>query len=180
MSTYLNDKTRSRGLRNNNPLNLRKTYAKWLGKIPSTDKDFEQFTSLEMGLRAGAINIKTQINVRKKNTVAKLIYTYAPPNENDTLNYINTISRAVNIDPNATIKADTETLYKLIRPMLKMEIGNDENLISDTQILNAVNAALNIQQKDENKETKPTAGILADAGLFILLLLVFIYFIIKL
>ena len=64
--------------------------------------------------------------------------------------------------------------------MLKMEIGNDEKLISDTQILNAVNAALNIGPKDENKETKPTAGILADAGLFILLLLVFIYFIIKL
>ena len=72
MSTYLNDKTRSRGLRNNNPLNLRKTSAKWLGKIPSTDKDFEQFTSLEMGLRAGAINIKTQINVRKKKYSCKI------------------------------------------------------------------------------------------------------------
>ena len=179
MSSYLNDKTRSRGLRNNNPLNLRKTSAKWLGKItPSADKDFEQFTSLEMGLRAGAINIKTQINVRKKNTLSKLIYTYAPPNENDTTNYIKVIADSLNINPNATIKADANTLFKLIRPMLKIEIGNEHNLISDAQIMEGVNLALNIKPKEPT--TSPKTGILADAGLFILLLLVFIYFIIKL
>jgi hypothetical protein len=65
MSSYLNDKTRSRGLRNNNPLNIRKTAAKWTGKISDgADKEFEQFISLELGLRAGAINIRTQINQR--------------------------------------------------------------------------------------------------------------------
>lgn len=153
MSSYLNDKTRSRGLRNNNPLNIRKTANKWTGKItPSADKDFEQFNSLEMGLRAGALNIKTQINQRGKNTLAKLIYTYAPPNENDTLNYINIVSQAIQISPNATIKADATTLYKLIRPMLKIEIGNDEKLISDAQIMEGVNLALNIKPKEEKKK----------------------------
>ena len=180
MSSYLNDKTRSRGLRNNNPLNIRKTASKWLGKItPSADKDFEQFTSLELGLRAGALNIKTQINQRGKNTLSKLIYTYAPPNENDTANYLNVIADTLKINPNATIKADAATLFKLIRPMLKIEIGNEHNLISDAQIMEGVNLALNIKPK-EPKTTNPKTGILADAGLFILLLLVFIYFIIKL
>ena len=42
-----------RGIRNNNPLNIRKGN-NWQGEIsPQSDKEFEQFESMTMGVRAG-------------------------------------------------------------------------------------------------------------------------------
>ena len=43
----------SRGLRNNNPLNIRHSADKWEGtRIVQTDKSFVQFTSMAYGYRA--------------------------------------------------------------------------------------------------------------------------------
>ena len=45
-----------RGLRNNNPLNIRRSSQPWRGKVANpTDKDFEQFISMEDGLRAAFV-----------------------------------------------------------------------------------------------------------------------------
>ena len=70
----LRGKTNIRGLRNNNPGNLEKRTTPWQGKVPhskNTDGRFEQFESIEMGLRALMINARTLIN-RGKNTIEKL------------------------------------------------------------------------------------------------------------
>ena len=46
-------KTIPRGLRNNNPLNIRHSASRWQGaRVEQTDKAFVQFTSLAMGYRA--------------------------------------------------------------------------------------------------------------------------------
>ena len=43
----------TRGLRNNNPLNIRKNSTKWQGlSATQTDKSFFQFTSMAYGYRA--------------------------------------------------------------------------------------------------------------------------------
>ena len=72
-----------RGIKNNNPLNLRKSNNNWVGKIePSKDKAFEQFLTMEHGIRAAMKNIATIVNRRKKNgeetRISDLIHVWAP------------------------------------------------------------------------------------------------------
>lgn len=43
----------TRGIRNNNPLNIRRGTSRWVGRREIvTDKDFEEFTSMPFGYRA--------------------------------------------------------------------------------------------------------------------------------
>lgn len=82
-----------RGIRNNNPLNLRITNTPWQGKkTPNTDGVFEQFESLEMGIRAAMVNIRTMIRRDRLDTIEKLIPRWAPAsdgnNENSYIFYV--------------------------------------------------------------------------------------------
>lgn len=87
-----------RGLRNNNPGNIRKTKDKWQGlKAVQTDPDFFQFETMAYGFRA---LFKLLINYRKKygcQTIAEIIARYAPSNENDTNSYILTVCRLMEV-----------------------------------------------------------------------------------
>ena len=54
----------TRGIRNNNPGNLEKRTTDWQGKVPhpqNTDSRFEQFDTIEHGLRALMINVHTKV-----------------------------------------------------------------------------------------------------------------------
>ena len=79
-----------RGIRNNNPLNLRKTKEPWRGKvIPGTDPDFEQFDNMYNGIRAGMRNIQTMYLVHGCHAVEDIIRRWAPASDgNDTEAYI--------------------------------------------------------------------------------------------
>jgi len=81
----------TRGKRNKNPFNIKRSSNMWLGKIPfsnSTDKTFEQFESLDFGLRAGIKLLIKYIRVDKLKTVRDIISRYAPLSENDSEQYI--------------------------------------------------------------------------------------------
>jgi len=81
-----------RGIRNNNPLNLRKTNISWRGKvIPGTDPDFEQFDNMYNGIRAALVNIRTMVKVHGCTTVEDVIRRWAPATENNTEAYIRTV-----------------------------------------------------------------------------------------
>lgn len=76
-----------RGIRNNNPLNLRITNTPWQGKkTPNTDGSFEQFESLEMGIRAAMVNIRTMIRRDRLDTIEKLIPRWAPASDGNNEN----------------------------------------------------------------------------------------------
>lgn len=81
-----------RGLRNNNPGNIRITKDNWKGlKKVQTDKEFFQFEEIKWGYRA---LIRTLQNYRKRRgceTIADFIRRWAPENENDTSAYIRTV-----------------------------------------------------------------------------------------
>ncbi len=81
--------TTPRGLRNNNPGNIRNSSTEWQGEIvPSKDKSFKQFKTMAYGYRA---LIKLLQNYRKLyhlKTIAELINRWAPSNENNTSAYI--------------------------------------------------------------------------------------------
>jgi ribosomal protein S17E len=88
----------SRGLRNNNPGNIRNSKTVWQGEIiPSKDNSFKQFKSMAYGYRA---LIKLLQNYRKLydlKTVAELINRWAPSNENNTAGYITRVCKEMQV-----------------------------------------------------------------------------------
>lgn len=124
----------TRAVRNNNPLNLRISANKWLGKVsPSQDKEFETFETWVLGLRAGLINIRTHVS-RGVNTIDKLINVWAPSNENDTENYIQFVSDQSGILRNSPIGFEIETIRAVVKAMVKIESGKD---LTDKEFMNA-------------------------------------------
>lgn len=113
-----------RGIRNNNPLNIRIGNA-WLGEVSNpTDSDFEQFVSKEYGLRAAFCILRRYIRRYGRNTPTKIIRAWAPSNENDTRHYIDVVCRRSMIAPDEVIDyADQNTMCRLVRAMAFMESG---------------------------------------------------------
>lgn len=91
----------TRGYRNNNPFNIVKSSARWLGKaVPSKDSRFEQFDSLDLGVRAGVLLLRNYIRKRDItgeyiNTIRKIINRFAPISENQTEQYIDYVTFCV-------------------------------------------------------------------------------------
>lgn len=121
------------GLRNNNPGNLRPG-DNWQGMI-GTNGGFIQFQNIAYGLRALGIDLRTKIN-NGYNTIELLVFRYAPPGENDTLSYINSVSDDTGLSQNHLLTASADTLKRLIRAIANVELGrNYSALISDADIL---------------------------------------------
>ena len=89
-----------RGIRNNNPGNIRITKDKWKGlREVQEDKEFFQFITPKWGYRA---LIRTLQNYRKRHgckTIADFIRRWAPPSENDTLSYIKIVCQKMGVPP---------------------------------------------------------------------------------
>ncbi len=121
-----------RGLRNNNPLNIRRSKDQWLGMAPmQTDKSFVQFTSRIYGYRAGFRIIRTYLG-KGVDTIGKIIKRWAPANENNTQAYIAFVSRSTGIDAGHVVRwEDRDDLVKIVRSMVQMECG----IIEDTEII---------------------------------------------
>ena len=128
ISSFLGDMSLPRGIRNNNPGNLRLTSIPWQGKVPNaenTDGAFEQFFQFHMGLRAMILDIRNDIIEDGMNTLTLLLNEYAPPSENNTSNYIQIVSQATGISPHQTIIPNQDTMRKLVKSMAKVENGID-------------------------------------------------------
>lgn len=120
----MNRKPLPRGIRNNNPLNIRIGNV-WLGEVPNpTDKEFEQFVSMFYGLRAGFILLRRYIRRYHLTTVPDIISRWAPGSENNTVKYIDTVCQLSGIAPDAQIDyGDEETLVNLVDAMILVECG---------------------------------------------------------
>jgi len=69
----------TRGIRNNNPLNLRCSSSPWKGKVLiNNDGKFEQFICMEYGFRAAILTIETYILKYGCNTIRTIISRWAP------------------------------------------------------------------------------------------------------
>lgn len=120
-----------RGLRNNNPLNIRKG-AKWQGLvIPGTDKEFCQFRSMAYGLRAAVLLIRNHCagyssSRIKFDTIGKLIRAWAPACENDTQTYIKFVCTQMGVTPDTQVRPyDRSFMVQLVSAMAKFETGSD-------------------------------------------------------
>lgn len=113
-----------RGIRNNNPLNIR-IGNKWKGETPvNTDGAFEQFTKMEYGVRAAFILLRRYINRYGLNTVEKIVTRWAPRNENNTERYIERVCNYMSIFPTTKIVFEDEaTMFALVDAMAIVECG---------------------------------------------------------
>ena len=113
-----------RGIRNNNPLNIR-VGNNWKGEVSQpTDHTFEQFTEMKWGVRAAFIVLRNYIVRHKQNTVRKIISRWAPNNENDTRRYIATVCQRAALQPDDTIRYDDAALMvRLFQAMCFVENG---------------------------------------------------------
>ena len=100
----------SRGLRNNNPLNIRRSKDQWKGMSKTqNDRSFCQFETLEYGWRAAFYLLtRTYYHKYRLYTIRGIISRWAPANENDTLAYIANVSRLTGIDPDEPIGIPSE------------------------------------------------------------------------
>lgn len=121
--------TLPRGIRNNNPLNLRRTKTAWMGlaspqQVSKWDKDFCQFVSMEWGIRAAAVTLRTYIQRYKLNTISSIITRWAPPSENKTQSYIDTVASHCLMSSVQPISwSNRATICKIMRAMAYVECG---------------------------------------------------------
>lgn len=109
-----------RGIRNNNPGNIRKTSTSWKGKIEGTDKAFESFATPEDGLRALGKILLTYSRDHGLNTVRGILTRYAPAIENDTESYVAHVARRIGVTPDDLIDVAANLL-----PLMKAIVAHE-------------------------------------------------------
>ncbi len=146
MDTHSNAKL-PRGLRNNNPLNIRKNPKnKWQGAVQGSDPEFETFANCVWGVRAAFILIRRYINNTQlpTKTIAGIISRWAPPSENNTAAYISRVCSLASV--NANDKADFSNrpmMYSLIKAMIIVENGKQyESFVPSSTIERAYDLAI--------------------------------------
>jgi len=119
---------KSRGLRNNNPLNLRCNSGLFHGEIKGKDKAFKTFSSMPYGYRAAFVTLATY-NLRGWNTIEKIISRWAPSNENNTDRYISNVEKWSGIPRNKVLTlADGPDYILIAAAMSFMENGRNADL----------------------------------------------------
>ena len=118
-----------RGYRNNNPLNLRLSSNRWLGKVPgreNTDGRFEQFERMDFGFRAAIKNMQVLISSRGCTTLLRLIQRWAPVSDgNNPYLYCRTVSRQTGLHRDYVLQAsDLLTLGRIAYAMAIVENGS--------------------------------------------------------
>ena len=119
-----------RGIRNNNPLNIRRSKDKWKGlSITQNDPSFCQFETLEWGWRAAFwLLTRTYYHKYRLFTIRAIISKWAPPCENKTEAYIRNVCRLTGIGPDEPIGIPSDQPARWIalgRAMAIQENGTD-------------------------------------------------------
>ena len=128
------DKKLPRGIRNNNPLNIRKGN-NWKGEVSrSTDGEFEQFVSMQWGIRAGFKILKNYMTgyggrVKALTNVHDIIHRWAPPSENNCRAYIDSVCRFSGLHEYERLQfSDRNKMLALVDGMIRVECGQPVSL----------------------------------------------------
>lgn len=126
-----------RGIRNNNPMNIRKGN-KWKGeRFPQTDKAFEEFESMEYGIRAGFKILRNYMRgigagAFKFDTIRLIVRRWAPPSENATSKYVEFVSKSSGIPADRHLDfKDKDSMVRVVDAMIRYECGQSV----DTQLI---------------------------------------------
>jgi len=129
-----------RGLRNNNPLNIRHNADVFQGETKGNDTSFKTFTSMPYGYRAAFVTLATY-NARGWNTIETIISRWAPPIENDTEKYIANVEKWSGVPRNKILTAANGADYiMIVAAMCYMENGKNADI-------SEVKAGFNLQNR---------------------------------
>ena len=135
----------ARGIRNNNPGNLREPKDggdHWDGeRATDDDKSFEEFDTPEHGIRALCKVLMNYYVKHDLKTVDGIIKRFAPPSENDTRAYVEVVCRRLGVLKDQEIRISRcGTLELLVRAIITHE--NGEQPYSDATILKGIRMSL--------------------------------------
>ena len=115
-----------RGIRNNNPGNIR-WGENWKGlKKDGKEQDpsFCVFINAVYGIRALARLLQNYQRIHGLDTPRKIISRYAPPNENQTQAYIQSVANQLGITPDGKVDlTEIGTLTVFIKAIIRHENG---------------------------------------------------------
>lgn len=123
----------TRGLRNRNPGNIRRSKTRYLGEVtPSRDAVFKQFETMAWGYRAMFVLLDSYRR-RGYGTLRQMIARYAPPVENHTENYIRCVATWSDVDADEPLDTHDRTIMlAVVAAMSRMENGR-EAVMSDVE-----------------------------------------------
>ena len=131
----------SRGIRNNNPGNVRLSRDHWQGQVwPGADKSFCTFDTMSNGVRCAGLIF---LNYQKAglNSTRQMIHRWAPPVENNTDAYVNDVAHSVGLGADAPVHFTTPLLVNFLRAVFRHENGPGD-IVSTADLTVGVMAAL--------------------------------------
>jgi hypothetical protein len=117
--------TLTRGERNNNPGNIRKSTTTWQGQTSvQSDPAFVVFADPVSGIRALALLLRNYQSVYGLDTITQLISRWAPSTENNTGAYISSVADDMGVTSNQSLNLDdSATLTDLTSAIIRHENG---------------------------------------------------------
>lgn len=118
-----------RGLRNNNPGNIRRNADVFQGEKTSSDKNFKQFTGMAYGYRAIFKILSNYYRNYSLKTIRQMIGRWAPENENNTSAYVSLVSSYAGIGPDDIVDINNrEQMIRIVSGMSKAENGREADM----------------------------------------------------
>lgn len=118
-----------RGVRNNNPGNIRRNSDVFQGEKTSSDREFKQFKSMAYGYRAIFKILSNYGRNYHLKTIRQMIGRWAPENENDTGAYVKAVSDYAGIPADDPIDInDREQMIRIVAGMSKVENGREADM----------------------------------------------------
>ena len=111
-----------RGIRNNNPGNIRQG-DNWQGLTGTDDLGFCIFDTPEHGIRALAKVLMSYQAKHGLRTLRQMVTRWAPPVENDTDSYVDSVCRACVAAPDNPYTLTPPRLTQLVTAIIKHENG---------------------------------------------------------
>ena len=120
----------SRGLRNNNPGNIRRSRVRYKGEVrPSRDPDFKEFSTMAYGYRAVFVLLDTYRSRYGLTTIRQMLNRYAPPTENFTEGYVRFVADSSGVMPDEVVDTRSEKdMIPIVAAMSKIENGVAANI----------------------------------------------------
>ncbi len=114
-----------RGIRNNNPGNIRRNGDPWQGLAErQLDIEFFTFKSAVYGIRALARTLITYQDKYGLRTIRQIISRWAPPNENNTEAYVKAVAASTGLDADQPLDVHRfDHLLPLTKAIIRHENG---------------------------------------------------------
>ncbi|WP_323084468.1 hypothetical protein [Providencia alcalifaciens] len=164
--TYAKNGSVARGVRNNNPGNIRKSKDVWVGQT-GNDGSFVTFATPAHGIRATGKNLLSYAR-QGYVTPEQIITRWAPPeDDNDTEGYIKFVSDYLNVPRDTVLDlTDLDTLTRLSMAIMIQENGQGEvSKLSNDDISNGIQSALGLVNlpSSPNAPKRLTGSVAFDA-----------------